>query len=78
MIKNIHQVPIFHIFIYLFVHFLSKQMESKENNDNPCVNNEGERGKYRALEARAWSEAEHSSVNKNYKRGETERNFVGL
>jgi len=26
-------------------------MESKENNDNPCVNNEGERGKYRALEA---------------------------
>jgi hypothetical protein len=53
-------------------------MESKENNDNPCVNNEGERGKYRALEARAWSEAEHSSVNKNYKREETERNFVGL
>jgi len=52
VIKNIHQVPIFHIFIYLFVHFLSKQMENKENNDNPCVNNEGERGKYRALEAR--------------------------
>ena len=29
-----------------------KQMESKENNDNPCVNNKGEGGKYRALEAR--------------------------
>jgi len=37
---------------FLFVHFLSNQMESEENNENPDVNNEGERGKYRALEAR--------------------------
>jgi hypothetical protein len=49
--KNIHRVPIFHFF--LFVHFLSNQVESEENNENPDVNNEGERGKYRALEARA-------------------------
>ena len=27
-------------------------MESEENNENPDVNNEGERKKYRALEAR--------------------------
>ena len=50
MFKNIHRVPIFHFF--LFVHFLSNQVESEENNENPDVNNEGERGKYRALEAR--------------------------
>ncbi|KAJ6961783.1 hypothetical protein NC652_000666 [Populus alba x Populus x berolinensis] len=53
-------------------------MENEENNKNPDVNNEGERGKYRALEARL--EVKRCIVvliklTREKKQGET---FVGL